>query len=208
MPSGMDSAPPRIPSSSTASRPPTTAPPPTAPGSTRRGRSCCAGSASAGARACRRSGPGLRTYSRRECCGSSDSEYRTDANEHKSQRSTRQRRVIRAGRPAWWLHHPHDVHPAQPPKEEVMAKTMRTSTSHPTVLQRLGLGAATTTAIQLTTHDAAHAGLRAEPTMKGRELLRVIAMTRQAWRNAPDQLSNPGRFEAFERHVSSVLFET
>jgi hypothetical protein len=44
--------------------------------------------------------------------------------------------------------------------------------------------------------------------MKGRELLRVIAMTRQAWRNAPDQLSNPGRFEAFERHVSSVLFET
>jgi hypothetical protein len=89
-----------------------------------------------------------------------------------------------------------------------MAKTMRTSTSHPTVLQRLGLGAATTTAIQLATHDAAHAGLRAEPTMKGRELLRVIAMTRQAWRNAPDQLSNPERFEAFERYVSSVLFET
>ena len=89
-----------------------------------------------------------------------------------------------------------------------MAKTMRTSIGSRTMLQHLGIGAATTNAIRLARDDAAHAGLRAEPTMKGRELLRVIAMTRQAWRNAPDQLSNPERFEAFERYVSSVLFET
>ena len=44
--------------------------------------------------------------------------------------------------------------------------------------------------------------------MKGRELLRIIAMTRRAWRNAPDQLANPEGFEAFERYVSSVLFES
>jgi hypothetical protein len=89
-----------------------------------------------------------------------------------------------------------------------MAKTMRISTGSRAVLQHLGIGAATTNAIRLATDEAAHDCLRAEPTMKGRELLRIIAMTRQAWRNAPDQLSNPERFEAFERYVSSVLFET
>jgi hypothetical protein len=89
-----------------------------------------------------------------------------------------------------------------------MAKTMRTSASRRTVLQNLGAGAATAAAIQLTPDAAAHAGLRAEPTMKGRQLLRIIGMTRRAWRNPPDQLSNPEGFEAFERYVGSVLFET
>jgi hypothetical protein len=89
-----------------------------------------------------------------------------------------------------------------------MAKTMRTSTSRRTVLQNIGVGAASAAAIQLAPDAVAHAGLRAEPTMKGRELLRIIGMTRRAWRNAPDQLSDPEGFEAFERYVSSVLFET
>jgi len=92
---------------------------------------------------------------------------------------------------------------------------MRTSASRRTVLQNLGVGAATAAAIQLAPDTAqlapdiaAHAGLRAEPTLKGRELLRLIGMTRRAWRNPPDQLGNPEAFEAFERYVSSILFET
>jgi hypothetical protein len=89
-----------------------------------------------------------------------------------------------------------------------MAKTMRASASRRTVLQNLGGGAAVAAALQLAPDAAAHAGLRAEPTMKGRELLRIIGMTRRAWRNAPDQLANPEGFEAFERYVSSVLFES
>jgi hypothetical protein len=89
-----------------------------------------------------------------------------------------------------------------------VAKTMPTSTSRRTVLQNLGAGAATAAAIQLAPDAAAHAGLHAKPTMKGRQLLRIIGMTRRAWRNSPDQLSNPEKFEAFERYVSSVLFET
>jgi hypothetical protein len=88
-----------------------------------------------------------------------------------------------------------------------MAKTMRAPTSRRTVLQNLGVGA-TAAAIQLAPEAAAHAGLRAEPTMKGRELLRIIAMTRQAWRGAPDQLTNPEGFEAFEQYVWSVLFKS
>jgi hypothetical protein len=89
-----------------------------------------------------------------------------------------------------------------------MAKTMRAPTSRRTVLQNLGVGA-TAAAIQLAPEAAAaHAGLRAEPTAKGRELLRIIAMTRQAWRGAPDQLANPEGFEAFEHYVWSVLFKT
>jgi hypothetical protein len=89
-----------------------------------------------------------------------------------------------------------------------MTKMMRTSASRRTVLQNLGVGVATTAAIQLAPDAAAHAGLCAEPTMMGRQLLRFIGMTRQAWRNPPDQLSNPEGFEAFERYVGSVLFET
>lgn len=89
-----------------------------------------------------------------------------------------------------------------------MAKMTRTSASRRTVLQNLGVGAATEAAIRLAPDVTAHAGLRADPTMKGRELLRIIGMTRRAWRNSPDQLSDPAAFEAFERYVSSVLFET
>jgi hypothetical protein len=89
-----------------------------------------------------------------------------------------------------------------------MAKTMRTSASRRAVLQNLGVGAATAAAIQLAPDAAADAGLRAEPTSRGRELLRIIGITRRAWRNSPDQLTNPEGFEAFERYVSSVLFET
>ena len=87
---------------------------------------------------------------------------------------------------------------------------MRTSSSRRTMLQNLGVGvgAATAAAMQLAPDAAAHAGLRAEPTAKGRQLLRIIGMTRRAWRNRPDQLSNPEGFEAFERYVGSVLFET
>jgi len=88
-----------------------------------------------------------------------------------------------------------------------MAETMRTSASRRTVLQNLGVGAATAATMRLAPDAAAHAGLRAEPTTKGRELLRIIGMTRRAWRNPPDQLTNPDGFEAFERYVSSVLFE-
>lgn len=89
-----------------------------------------------------------------------------------------------------------------------MAKTMRTSASPRAMLENLIAGAATATAIRLAPDSPAHADLRAEPTMKGRQLLYIIRMTRRAWRSAPDQLTNPGGFEAFERNVSSVLFET
>jgi hypothetical protein len=89
-----------------------------------------------------------------------------------------------------------------------MAKMMRTPSSRPTLLQDLGGGAAAAAAVQLAPDAAGHAGLRAEPTMKGRQLLRIIGMTRRAWRNPPDQLTNPEGFEAFERYVWSVLFET
>jgi hypothetical protein len=89
-----------------------------------------------------------------------------------------------------------------------MAKTMQASTSRRTVLQNLGAGAATAAGMQLAPEAAAHSGLQAAPTPKGRELLRIIGMTRRAWRNAPDQLANPAGFEAFESYVSSVLFET
>jgi len=88
-----------------------------------------------------------------------------------------------------------------------MTKTMRTSASRRTVLQNLGAGAATAATMRLAPEAAAHAGLRAEPTLKGRELLRIIGMTRRAWRNPPDQLTNPEGFEAFEGYVSRVLFD-
>ena len=89
-----------------------------------------------------------------------------------------------------------------------MANMMRTSARRRTVLQDFGIGTPTAAAIRLAPYTVAHAGLRAEPTMKGRQLLRIIGMTRRAWRNQPDQLANPDRFEAFERYVGSVLFET
>src|SRR5262245_35499168 len=91
-------------------------------------------------------------------------------------------------------------------KEYAMAKAMRTSTSRRSVLQNLSIGAATAAALQLAPDAAAHTGLHAEPTPKGQQLLRIIAMTRRAWRNPPDQLSNPEGFEAFERYVGNVLF--
>src|SRR5262245_58568208 len=94
------------------------------------------------------------------------------------------------------------------PKEDVMAKPMPPPSSRRALLRNLGVGVATTAAIQFAPDTAARAGLRAEPTMKGRQLLRIIGMTRRAWRNPPDQLSNPEGFEAFERYVGSVLFET
>jgi hypothetical protein len=109
---------------------------------------------------------------------------------------------------ARWLHHPREAFTVHIPRGDVMPKMMRTSTSRRTVLQHLGVGAATAATIQLPHAAGAHADLRGEPTLKGRELLRIIGMTRRAWRNAPDQLSNPEVFEAFERYVGSVLFET
>jgi hypothetical protein len=62
--------------------------------------------------------------------------------------------------------------------------------------------------MRLASDATAYAGLHAEPTMRGRQLLRMIGMTRRAWRNQPDQLSNPEGFEAFERYVGCVLFGT
>jgi hypothetical protein len=110
---------------------------------------------------------------------------------------------------AWWLHHHTSVlAPATSNWEDVMAKMMRTSSSRRTLLQSLGVGVAATAATGLAPDAEAHASLRAEPTMKGRQLLRVIGMTRRAWRDAPDQLSDPEGFEAFESYVGNVLFET